>query len=104
MNLFNVHAEKAQEKELGPRIWFVIAGNVFDAISLVPDGFSVKAVDVHPAAVQGPDRVIGWMGESTIPFRASPAESRSDADRQSLAVCAAHERTKPWNGCQQTGS
>lgn len=72
MNFFHVQAEKDQEvacdQEVtcGPRTWLVIADSLFEAMSLIPDGFSVKAVKVRIGAVAGPGRVIGWIGAPTM--------------------------------------
>lgn len=66
MNLFHLHAEKEQGETRSPRTWFVIAGNLYEAMSLIPEDFAVKAVKVQPRAVVGPGRVIGSMGASII--------------------------------------
>lgn len=42
MNLFHLHIEKDQGEILRPTTWLVIAGNLFDAMSSVPEGYSVK--------------------------------------------------------------
>ena len=66
MNFFHVQAEKDQEVTYGSRTWLVIADSLFEAMSLIPDGFSVKAVKVRIGAVAGPGRVIGWIGAPTM--------------------------------------
>lgn len=66
MNLFHLHVEKDHEEALRPTTWLVIAGNLFDAMSSVPEGYSVKAVDVEVGAVAGPDRVIGQIIAPTM--------------------------------------
>lgn len=66
MNLFHVHVEKEQGETLRPTMWFVIAGNLFDTMSSVPEGYSVKAVDVEVGTVAGPGRVIGWIAAPTV--------------------------------------
>ena len=66
MNLFHVHAEKERGETRAPRTWFVIAGSLLEAMSLIPEGFSVKAVEVRLGTVEGPGRVIGSMGGPTI--------------------------------------
>lgn len=66
MNLFHVHARKEEGATRGPSTWLVIAGSLFEAISSVPEEFSVTAVDVQMGAVAGPGRVVGWMGAPTI--------------------------------------
>lgn len=66
MNLFHLHAEKEQDRPRGLRTWFVIAESLFEAICLVPEGFSVKAVEVRVGTVSGPRRLLGWMGSPRI--------------------------------------
>lgn len=62
MNVFHIEAEREQDETAGVRTWLVVAGNLFEAMSLVPDGYTVKSVEVQLDAVPGPGRVIGWMG------------------------------------------
>jgi hypothetical protein len=59
MNIFHLQAEKEQAGARDSGTWLVVADSLFDAISLVPDEFRVKAVDIQLAAVAGPGRVIG---------------------------------------------
>lgn len=59
MNIFHLHAEKEQEGTRHAGTWFVVADSPHDAIALVPQGFSVKDVDIQVPAVAGPGRVIG---------------------------------------------
>ena len=66
MNLFHLHVEKDQGETLRPTTWLVIAGNVFDAMSSVPEGYSVKALDVEVGAVAGPGRVIARIAAPTM--------------------------------------
>lgn len=66
MNLFHLHAEKEQGGMRGLRTWLVIAGTLFEAMSTVPEGYSVKAVEVQTGTVVGLGRVIGWKGAPTI--------------------------------------
>jgi len=66
MNRFHLHAEKEQGETRGPRTWLVVAGSLFEAMSTVPEGYSVKAVEVEVGAVAGPGQVIGWIGAPTI--------------------------------------
>lgn len=61
MNLFHLRAEKERE---APTTWLVIADSLLEAMSLVPEGFSVTAVEVQVSVVAGPGRVIGWMGDA----------------------------------------
>ena len=66
MNLFRLHAEKKRGEILHPTTWLVIASTLFEAISAVPEGYFVKAVDVEVGAVAGPGRVIGWIAAPTL--------------------------------------
>lgn len=66
MNLFHLHAEKEQGETLRPTTWLVIAGSLFEAMSSVPEDYSVKAVDVGVGTVAGPGRVIGWIAKPTV--------------------------------------
>jgi hypothetical protein len=66
MNLSHLHAEKEQGRTSGLRTWVVIAESLFEAISFVPEGFSVKAAEVQVRTVSGPRRVIGWTGSPSI--------------------------------------
>lgn len=56
MNIFHLYAEKETGGMRDARMWLVIAANLFDAVSLVPEGFYVKAAEVQFAAVAGPGR------------------------------------------------
>ena len=61
MNVFRLHAEKEQGAMRVAGTWLVVADNLFDAISLVPEGLCVKAVEIEAAPVAGPGRVIGRL-------------------------------------------
>jgi hypothetical protein len=58
MNLFHLHVEKEQGARSRSRTWLVVADSLFEAISIVPEGFSVKAVEVQLGAAVDPPRVI----------------------------------------------
>ena len=66
MNIFHLHAEKAQGGTRDAETWLVIADNLFDAISFVPEGFCVKAVEIQLAVAAGPGRVVGCFGAPTV--------------------------------------
>ena len=66
MNLFHLHIEKDQGEILRPTTWLVIAGNLFDAMSSVPEGYSVKAADVEVGAVADSGRVIARIAAPTM--------------------------------------
>lgn len=46
MNLFHLHVEKEQGATPHSSTWRVVADSLFEAMSVVPDGFAVKAVEV----------------------------------------------------------
>jgi hypothetical protein len=66
MNLFQVQAEKDRGAACSPRTWLVIAGSLFEAMSFIPEEFSVKGVKVRVGIVEGPGRLIGWTGAPTM--------------------------------------
>lgn len=72
MNLFRLHAEKKRGEILRPTTWLVIASNLFEAISSIPEGYFVKAVDVEvgtvagPGPGPGPGRVVGRIDAPTV--------------------------------------
>jgi len=66
MNIFHLHAEEEQGRVRDAGTWLVVADSLLDAISLVPEGFCVKAVEVQLATVAGPGRVIGCFGAPTV--------------------------------------
>lgn len=66
MNLFRVMAETEQDEPADPRMWLVAADSLFQAISLVPDHYIVKSVDVQLDAALGPERVIEQIAAPTF--------------------------------------
>lgn len=58
MNVFHLHVEKEQGATSRSRTWLVIADSLFEAISIVPEGFSVRAVEVQVGTAVVPRRVI----------------------------------------------
>ena len=58
MNLFHLHVEKKQGARSRSRTWLVVADSLFEAMTVVPEGFSVKAVEVQVGAAVDPPRVI----------------------------------------------
>ena len=69
MNLFRLRSEKEQGAVRSPRNWFVIAGNLYEAMSLIPEDFAVKAANAGTDTVAGPARVIGSTGSPLITLR-----------------------------------
>ena len=66
MNIFHLHAEKQLDGTCDTCTWFVIADSLLDAVSLIPEGFHVKAAEIQVAAVAGPGRVIACFARPTI--------------------------------------
>lgn len=58
MNLFHLHVQKEQGAVPHSSMWRVVADNMFEAMSVVPDGFAVKAVWVQLGTAVDPSRVI----------------------------------------------
>jgi len=80
MNRFRIRAEKERKG----RTWLIVAGNLFEATSLIPEDFAVRAVEVKVDAVAGPRRMIGWTDDQTIHGR--HADRRLSTDAASLAA------------------
>ena len=53
MSLFYLYADSEQSKTPGRTIWLVIADCLFSAMLLVPEDFSVKAVEVRMGRATG---------------------------------------------------
>ena len=53
MNLFRLRSEKEQGEVCSPRTWLVIAGNLYEAMSLIPEDFAVKAANAGTDTVAG---------------------------------------------------
>ena len=47
MNLFRLQVEEDLAAKRQVRTWLVVADSLLDAISVVPEGFSVKAITVE---------------------------------------------------------
>lgn len=62
MNLFHLEAEHEQDEPTALRTWLVAAESLLDAISLVPDGYTMKSAEAQLGGASEPGRVIGWMG------------------------------------------
>jgi hypothetical protein len=58
MNLFLLHVEKEQGARSRSRTWLVVADSLFEAMSVVPEGVSVTAVEVQVGVAVDPPRVI----------------------------------------------
>ena len=62
MDLFRVEAEEEKQGEQkSAGTWLIAAGSLFGAMSLVPESYAVKSVNVQLDTAWGPERVIGWM-------------------------------------------
>jgi hypothetical protein len=66
MNIFRLHTEKQSNEACDTRTWLVVADSLLDAVSLVPEGFYVKAAEIERVAVVGQVRVIGCLVSPTI--------------------------------------
>lgn len=81
MHLFHLHTVNEEHKASGTRTWLIISGSLFEAMSLIPDGYTATAAEVQAGAVLGPGRVIGWMG---APFL-SPAWAGPQLEPRAVA-------------------
>ena len=91
MQLFHLHTVDDEHKASGTRTWLIIAGNLFEAMSLIPDGYTATAAEVQAGAVLGAGRVIGWMGP---PFLATTS-ARSQPERIAVvSVRGADDRSR----------
>lgn len=77
MNLFHIEVEPEQDETARMRTWLVVADSLFVAISLIPDGYTPKSVEVQLDTASGPGRIIGWMEPPATATRAGPARERS---------------------------
>ena len=66
MNIFHLHTENEPEGKRDSCTWLVIAETLFDAVSLIPEGYRVKAADVQVAETTGPSRVVACFGRPTL--------------------------------------
>lgn len=66
MNLFHLHVEQEQGAVSRPRTWLVVADSLFEAISVVPDGFAVKAVEVQVGTAVDPPLAVGSLDVSVM--------------------------------------
>lgn len=62
MNRFRIRAESGRQG----RTWLVVAGNLFEAMSFIPEDFAVRAVEVTVDAIAGPRQMIGWADDQII--------------------------------------
>lgn len=95
MNLFRLRSEKEHGEVRSLRTWLVIAANLYEAISLVPENFAVKTAMVEPGAVAGPARVIGPMGAPIITLQPRGADRRPNAGGAYPAASSPYERAEP---------
>jgi hypothetical protein len=66
MNLFQLRVETDQATTLRSRTWLVIADSMLEAISVVPEGFSVKSVEVRVGTALHPHRLIKSTGTPVV--------------------------------------
>ena len=66
MTLFHLHVEAEPGTIPRARTWIVAAGSLFEALSIVPEGISVKSVEVQAGTAVDPRRVIK-MGPPALP-------------------------------------
>jgi hypothetical protein len=66
MNLFHLHVEKEQGARSRSRTWLVVADSLLEAMSVVPEGFSVKAVEVQVGAAANLPLAIKWIDAPII--------------------------------------
>ncbi len=95
MNFFHVHAEKEPGEARARRTWFVIAGSLLEAMSLIPEDFSVTAVEVQMGTVAGPGRVIGSMGAATVHQGRGVSLVDRGPEALLLRSCTTNERAGP---------
>ena len=62
MTIYHLEAEHELDEPTTLRTWLVVAESLFDAISLVPDDYTVKSAEVQLERASEAGRVIGWMG------------------------------------------
>lgn len=67
----------------GMRTWLVVADSLFDAMTLVSDGNTVRAARVELGAASGPERLIGCLEP--------PGEPRPDLRQNDQALRAANQ-------------
>ena len=95
MNLFRLRSEKEHGEVRSLRTWLVVAGSLYEAMSLVPENFAVKTVKVEPDAVAGPARVIGSMGAPIVKLQPRGVDRRPSAGDAYLAASSQYERAEP---------
>ena len=66
MQLFYVKAHRGQRYPLSAKVWMIVADTFSKAVELVPSDYRIDAVDAGGDRIDGPSRIIGWMGERTI--------------------------------------
>jgi hypothetical protein len=69
MNLFRLRVEKDFAAKRQVRTWLVVADSLLDAISVVPEGFSVKAITVEVGTdleARRPDTPIASIGAPLV--------------------------------------
>lgn len=81
VQLFHLHTVMEEDDDRQTRTWLVIADNLFEAVSLVPEGYVPAEAEVRTGAVVGPGRVIGWMGMPSLAAIQSQAPLRHEECR-----------------------
>ena len=66
MNLFRLHVEKEQGAQPHSQTWLVVANSLFEAMSVLPDGFEVKSIEVRVGTAVDPRRVIRPVGAPVV--------------------------------------
>ena len=66
MNLFQLRIEREWGTTLRSRTWLIVADSLIEAISVVPEGFSVKSVEVRVSTAVHPQRLIKSTGAPVV--------------------------------------
>jgi hypothetical protein len=66
MNLFQLRIEREWGTTLRSRTWLIVADSLIEAISVVPEGFSVKSVEVRVSTAVHPHRLIKSTGAPVV--------------------------------------
>ena len=64
MQIFYVKSHGGLVYPLSAKVWMIVADTFSKAVDLVPNDYRIDGVDAGPDRVDGPPRVIGWIGES----------------------------------------
>ena len=98
MNLFEVQAHSDRSEVYSQRQWLIMADSLYEAMWLVPEQWTVDAVEIRRAAAPGPGRVIGWMTGTTSSGKAGgPQPARPGAADRRKPPAA--DRPQPEGAC-----